>query len=213
MIFSVHDWWKLLSSPRSSLRSRCRFCKIEKQIKRWWCFRRRPRRHFHTDKHFLFHSGKGMPHSLILEGQCGPFPLKYPCQQLDKFLEGTCWNLFVPLVPGLHGGFCSQRRSKTVAELRVDIHFFLFNASLQLQKPTNQKKKNKIPCVKAYLGSSKVLSPFPVLASGCSAPAWSGLLGMGCTDGEQGLGIAWMVKHECAQHQPSSSVQKPLVTP
>lgn len=148
--------WLRETSPfgRGSLHSRSewmrsQFCQIKEIVLH---FRRRPGHYFNLDQHFLFHSRSGTLHRLILEGQYGPFSLKYLCQGTEKFLEGTCWNLFLPSVPALHRGHCNMRCSKMIVELKVDINFFLLISSLQLQKQTNQKKKK-------VLAWSHVLAP------------------------------------------------------
>lgn len=148
IILLVSDWWKLLTSCRSSLCSGHQLCQIKKKM--WWHFRRRPRHYFNRDKIVLSLRTWNAPQSYSTKSMW-PLSLKYLCQQLDKFLEGTCWNLSVPLVSGLRGGFCSKRCSKTVVESTVHNHVFLFKASLQLQKQTKQKKEMSLHEVITWL--------------------------------------------------------------
>lgn len=89
----------------------------------------------------VFHSGSGMPDSLTLEGECSPFSLKYSCQQLDKFLEGTCWNLFVPLVPSLRGAF-AIRGAQT--QLLNWLFAFIFSSLMHHYSYRNKPKKKKV---------------------------------------------------------------------
>lgn len=139
----------------------------------------------------VFHSGSGMPDSLILEGECSPFSLKYLCQQLGKFLEGTCWNLFVPLVPSLRGAF-AIRGAQT--RLLNWLFSFIFSSLMHhysyRNKPKKKKKQSLHEVIIWLIRGAESIS---------SSEDWILTTNL--------IQAAYMVRHERAKHQKSGLVQ------